>query len=48
MTYKILKDEELGLEYLPKIMDIDEEVYSALGMEGALEQIPAPNFQNIS
>lgn len=35
MTYKILKGEELGFEYLKKIMDIDEEVYSDLGMEGA-------------
>ena len=39
MTYKILKGEELGFEYLQKIMDIDEEVYSDLGMEGALEQM---------
>ncbi|MDE6068712.1 MAG: hypothetical protein K2F89_07160, partial [Treponemataceae bacterium] len=39
MTYKILKGEELGFEYLKKIMDIDEEVYSDLGMEGALEQM---------
>ncbi|MBD5410975.1 MAG: hypothetical protein HDR53_07870 [Treponema sp.] len=39
MTYKILKGEELGFEYLQKIMDIDEEVYSDLGMEGALGQM---------
>ena len=39
MTYKILIGEELGFEYLKKIMDIDEEVYSDLGMEGALEQM---------
>ena len=35
MTYKILKGEELGFEYFKKIMDIDEEIYSDLGMEGA-------------
>ena len=35
MTYKILKGEELGFNYLQKIIDIDEEVYSDLGMEGA-------------
>lgn len=39
MTYKILKGEELGFEYLQKIMEIDKEVYSGLGMEGALEQM---------
>lgn len=35
MTYKILKGEELGFNYLQRIIDIDEEVYSDLGMEGA-------------
>lgn len=39
MTYRILKGEELDFEYLQKIMEIDEEVYSDLGMEGALEQM---------
>ena len=39
MTYKILKGEELGFEYLPKIMAIDKEVYSDLGMEGELVQM---------
>lgn len=39
MTYRILKGEELGFEYLPKIMDIDREVYSDLGMEGELGQM---------
>lgn len=35
MTYKILKGEELAFNYLQKIIDIDEEVYSDLGMKGA-------------
>ena len=39
MEFKILKGEELGFEYLQKIMEIDKEVYSTLCMEGTLEQM---------